>query len=333
MQRFSLNRLTISKIHNEIMLVYRGNNNIYVKKISLNFRLFYKRLVYACTAFIFVVALVIIIPTGKNKAVSNTPDDIEIKNEILLSDETDYSDPDQKKPLTVQVYKVQSGDTLSEIASKFGVSMDTILGSSNLTSYDYLKIGQVLKIPDRDGMLVTIEEGKTLLDLAQKYKVDVDKIMANNQLLNPDFLPVGYDVFIPDAKPQNIIKGWMWPTVSHHVTSAFGWRRHPISGKRLFHYGLDIRSKYQWIKASKYGKVTFAGRMGGYGNVVIIAHPGGWKTLYGHLSKIIVKRGQYVKQGQTIAKSGNSGYSAGPHLHFEIIKNGKHLNPRSQLLK
>ncbi len=333
MQIFTIYRLTISKLHNELMLVYRGRENIYVKKISLNFKLFYKRFVYALSAFILVVSLVIVIPTGKNKAESTTPDDIEIKTEILLSDETDYTDPDKKQPLKVRIYEVQSGDTLSEIAAKFGVSMDTICGSSNLTSYDYLKIGQVLKIPDRDGMLVTVEEGKTLLDLAQKYKVDVDKIMANNQLLNPDFLPVGYDIFIPDAKPQNIIKGWMWPTASRHITSAFGWRRHPISGKRLFHQGLDIRSKYQWIKASKYGKVTYTGRMGGYGYVVIVAHPGGWKTLYAHLSKIIVKRGQYVKQGQTIARSGNSGYSAGPHLHFEIIKNGKHLNPRTYLVK
>ncbi|MFW5807445.1 MAG: peptidoglycan DD-metalloendopeptidase family protein [Spirochaetota bacterium] len=333
MRRVSFNRLTVSKLHNEIMLVYRGRENIYVKKIKFNLKRFYRRAVYVCSVFVLITALVILIPTGKNRAVSNTPDDNEIKNEILLSEETDYSEPDAKKPLTVQIYRVQEGDTLNEIAAKFGVSMDTILGSSNLNSYDYLKIGQVLKVPDRDGMLITVEEGKTLLDIAKKYKVDVDKIMANNQLLNPDFLPVGYDIFIPDAKPQNIIQGWMWPTVSHHITSAFGWRLHPISGKRLFHQGLDIRSKYQWIKASKYGKVTYAGRMGGYGNVVIIAHPNGWKTLYGHLSTIIVKRGQYVKQGQMIAKSGNSGYSAGPHLHFEIIKNGKHLNPRSYLVK
>lgn len=320
-------------MHNEIMVVYRGNENIYVKKFSVSLKPVFKRLFYACTAFVCVTALVIVIPTGKNQAGSTTPEDVEIKKEILLSDETDYSEPESSKELSVQVYKVQKGDTLSEIAAKFGVSMDTILGSSDLNSYDYLKVDQVLKIPDRDGMLVTVEEGKTLLDLARKYKVDVDKIMANNQLLNPDFLPVGYDIFIPDAKPQNIINGWMWPTVSHHVTSAFGWRRHPISGKRLFHQGLDIRSRYQWIQASKYGKVTFSGRMGGYGNVVVVAHPNGWKTLYAHLSRIIVKRGQYVKQGQKIAKSGNSGYSAGPHLHFEIIKNGKHLNPRAHLVK
>jgi murein DD-endopeptidase MepM/ murein hydrolase activator NlpD len=335
MNRFSLNRLTISKIHNEIMFVYRGNRNIYVKKISINFGLIFKRALYTVSAFVVVVALVIIIPSGKNRAVSTTPDeeDDEIKTEILLSKDTDFSEQDLKKPLSVQIYKVQSGDTLSEIAAKFGVSTDTILGSSKLTSYDFIKIGQVLKIPDRDGMLITVEEGKTLLDLAQQYKVDVDKIMAHNQLLNPDFLPVGYDIFIPDAKPQNIIKGWMWPTSSRKITSAFGWRIHPINRRRQFHQGMDIRAKYEWIKASKYGKVTFAGSMGGYGRVVIIAHPGGWKTLYGHLSKIIVKRGQYVKQGQQIAKSGNSGYSTGPHLHFEIIKDGKHTNPYRYLVK
>jgi murein DD-endopeptidase MepM/ murein hydrolase activator NlpD len=73
--------------------------------------------------------------------------------------------------------------------------------------------------------------------------------------------------------------------------------------------------------------VTYAGWLGGYGKTVVIAHPGGWKTLYGHLSRIIVREGQYVKQGQSIAKSGNTGRSTGPHLHFEIIKHGSHHNP------
>ena len=92
-----------------------------------------------------------------------------------------------------------------------------------------------------------------------------------------------------------------------------------------------MQSRYQLIRSTKYGKVTYAGWMGKYGKVLIIAHPGGWKSLYGHLSKIIVKKGQYVKQGQFIARSGNTGYSTGPHLHFELIKNGRHKNPYKYL--
>ena len=90
---------------------------------------------------------------------------------------------------------------------------------------------------------------------------------------------------------------------------------------------MDIRSNYQPVRSTKYGKVTYSGWFGGYGKAVIVAHPGGWKSLYGHLSKIFVKRGQYVKQGQYVGRSGNTGYSSGPHLHFELIYNGRHVNP------
>ncbi|HRX14732.1 MAG TPA: M23 family metallopeptidase [Spirochaetota bacterium] len=331
MQKFTIRKLSVSRIHNEIMFVYRGKENIYVKKFTFSVNRLYHRLLYFVGASVLTIALVIALPFGGKNADSSTPEDEELKNDILLSDETDFTEQDKRKPLAVQIYKVQQGDTLSEIAAKFGVSTDTICGSSGLTSYDFLKIGQVLKIPDRDGMLVTVKEGEKLIDIAQKYKIPVENIMAHNQLLNPDFLPVGYDIFLPDAKPQNIIKGFMWPTFSRRITSAYGWRIHPISGRRQFHHGVDIRSRYQDIKAAKYGKVTFAGSMGGYGRAIIIAHPGNQKTLYAHLSKLYVKSGQYVRQGQMIARSGNSGYSAGPHLHFEIIENGKHINPRRHL--
>ena len=144
----------------------------------------------------------------------------------------------------------------------------------------------------------------------------------------------GTILFIPDAKPQNIIRGFMWPTYSRYITCGFGWRRNPFNWRmKEYHCGMDIKSNYQWVRASKYGKITFTGWMGGYGKAVIIAHPEGWKTLYAHLSRIIVRQGQYVKQGQTIARSGNTGRSTGAHLHFEIIQNGKHKNPYSFLKK
>jgi len=82
-----------------------------------------------------------------------------------------------------------------------------------------------------------------------------------------------------------------------------------------------------------YGKVTYSGWMGGYGLAIIIAHPDGSKTLYAHLSQAVVQTDQYVKQGQIIAKSGSTGRSTGPHLHFEVIRNGRQLNPYTELVK
>jgi murein DD-endopeptidase MepM/ murein hydrolase activator NlpD len=245
-----------------------------------------------------------------------------------MSDKTDYSQPEESKPLQIRYHRVKSGENLTIIAKKYGISIDTICGSNGLRSYDFIRSGVVLRIPSKDGILTEMEKGKRIVDLAKKYKISIDKIIDENDLSNPDFIANGSLVFIPDAKPQNIIKGFMWPTASRFITCGYGWRRNPFNRSlREFHHGLDIRARYEWIRSSKYGKVTYTGWMRGYGKAIIVAHPGGYKTLYAHLSRIIVRRGQYVKQGQMIGRSGNTGRSTGPHLHYEIIHHGRHKNP------
>ena len=108
------------------------------------------------------------------------------------------------------------------------------------------------------------------------------------------------------------------------ITSAFGWRIHPIFGNKAYHEGWDIcqPNDYGPIYASKGGTVETAGWYGGYGQCVIIDHGGGIKTLYGHLSSISVKVGQQVTTGQKIGNEGSTGNSTGPHLHWGFIVNG-----------
>lgn len=117
----------------------------------------------------------------------------------------------------------------------------------------------------------------------------------------------------------------------HHgrVTSRFGYRRNPFTGRgREMHSGVDLRGRTgENIKTTAKGTVTFAGYKGGYGNVVMIRHANGFETRYGHLSRIRVKRGQRVDVGSVIGLLGSTGRSTGPHLHYEVIKNGKNLNP------
>ena len=176
-----------------------------------------------------------------------------------------------------------------------------------------------------------VQKGQNIADIAKKYKTDVDKIFSENCIKNFDFISIGDIIFVPDAKPLNIIPGFLWPAPTKRITSSYGWRRHPINKIKHFHQGMDIRCNYKRVRATKYGQVKFTGWMGRYGKTIIIAHPGGWKSLYGHLSKIWVKRGQAVKQGQFIGRSGDTGYSTGPHLHFELIKRGRHQNPLKYL--
>jgi murein DD-endopeptidase MepM/ murein hydrolase activator NlpD len=112
------------------------------------------------------------------------------------------------------------------------------------------------------------------------------------------------------------------------ITSGFGWRVHPVLGYERFHSGLDIGADYGTIiSAADRGMVIFAGWYGGYGNAVIIDHGGGLTTLYAHTSELYVTEGQEVQRGQAIAAVGSTGLSTGPHLHFEVRREGDPTDP------
>ncbi|NET35987.1 MAG: peptidoglycan DD-metalloendopeptidase family protein [Cyanothece sp. SIO1E1] len=120
--------------------------------------------------------------------------------------------------------------------------------------------------------------------------------------------------------------------VRGRVTSRFGSRVHPILGYKRFHSGVDFGASHgTTIRAADSGTVIFAGWYGGYGRAVIVNHGGGLTTLYAHASKLYVTEGQGVEQGQAIAAVGSTGLSTGPHLHFEVRKNGKPVNPLGYL--
>ena len=123
----------------------------------------------------------------------------------------------------------------------------------------------------------------------------------------------------------------MWP-YRGPITSPFGWRTHPIFGDSRYHSGLDIGADYgDTVVAADDGVVVFAGWYGGYGNAVIIEHGNGVSTLYGHNSQLLVSEGQSVRKGQPICYIGTTGYSTGPHLHFEVRINGQETDPRAYL--
>jgi murein DD-endopeptidase MepM/ murein hydrolase activator NlpD len=116
------------------------------------------------------------------------------------------------------------------------------------------------------------------------------------------------------------------------LTSSFGSRKHPVLKKVLNHAGIDLRAKTGTkVVSTKDGVISFAGRASGYGKLIIIKHSNGYETRYAHLSKIDVKKGQKVKKNEYIALSGATGRVSGPHLHFEIRKNGKVTNPINYL--
>ncbi len=134
-----------------------------------------------------------------------------------------------------------------------------------------------------------------------------------------------------DLKRHSTPEGWPLG-VGGVVTSRFGYRRHPITGRRSMHKGIDIAAKTGTdILAMADGIVIFSGRKGGYGNIVEVRHANGLETRYAHNSRNLVKEGDMVRKGQAIAKLGSTGRSTGPHLHFEVRRNGEAVNPMRYL--
>jgi murein DD-endopeptidase MepM/ murein hydrolase activator NlpD len=353
-------RFTISIFTNEIVVVFIGEKKIFIKTIRMKLPSFSlphfhgprmkpspapdktrrvsfffhekmsphrKKLAFALSGALVALILLFSLYPSKQKEAA-VDDDEMIKKNLLQSKQTDYSSPESSQRLVINELRLGKGENLQKIAKKYGVSVDTIRGTNNLTADSVLKEGMVLKIPNKDGILYKMQKGGELVSIAKRYKVSLKKIIDENNLKNPDFVAANKVLFIPDAKPLNIFSGFLWPAGDKFITCGYGWRRNPYEPTQTeFHPGIDIRSNYQFVKASKYGKVTYTGWLGGYGKAVVIAHPDGFKTLYAHLSRLIVRTGQYVKQGQGIAISGNTGRSTGAHLHFEILKGGRSINP------
>ena len=232
----------------------------------------------------------------------------------------------------ISYYTVKRGDAISTIARRFGRSADSILSLNGIKNAKSLKIGTELKIPNMDGLLHVVAKGESLGSIARRYKVELT-LLADANDLGSMTLKVGQSLFIPGARLSadelRRIYGstFAWP-VRGPISSWFGVRGDPFTGVRRFHAGIDIVVNLGTpVKASADGVVADAGYNANYGNYIILTHGDGYQTLYGHLSAFSIKRGQSVSQGQVIGKSGSSGYSTGPHLHFGVYKKGVAVDP------
>ncbi|GBF49492.1 metalloendopeptidase [Leptospira ryugenii] len=248
----------------------------------------------------------------------------EKKFAILRSAELDLPKDDKAKKLKVIQYKVKKNETLGEIASKFKVSVESIAGSSSIQADAILTAGQILNIPNKQGLVYKLKKGDTLAKVADFYKVKMEDIYSENSVDDFDLLKTGQKVFLPGAVIPEAGPLWRFPVASKVITSGWGVRSYP---QYKFHMAIDLRANYESVYAARKGRVVYSGWMGGYGNVVIIKHDESYQSLYAHNSRLFVKAGDYVSAGNVISKSGCSGYCFGPHLHFEIIKDGKNINP------
>jgi len=240
------------------------------------------------------------------------------------------------------IYTVQPGDIIGKISEKFNVSANTILWENDLNWRSTIRPGQKLTILPNSGINHEVRSGDTILAIARKYQVKANDIVVHNKLVSAGDIRSGDLLFIPGGvKPTTVRSSYtppktvynntyippaatgsssklLWPVVSTRITQYYHWR----------HHGLDIGDKTgQPIYASESGKVERSGWNRGYGYNVVINHGNGLKTLYAHASSLLVKAGDTVSRGQTIALIGSTGWSTGPHIHYEVRVNNVKQNP------
>lgn len=268
---------------------------------------------------------------------------------------------EQEKP---GEYEVVSGDTLSEISIKVNIPVDKIIEmNSHMLENEnsMIRVGDVLiiTVPEPELSVTRVEQQyfeeiydadviyvdnndwyTTQTKVLQQPSAGFRKVVVNVSYLNDKEVSreILKEEVVTEAVPKIVERGtkipptYIKPISGGRQTSSFGKRKAPTKGASTYHKGVDWAVPTGTaVYASCGGTVTKAGWGSGYGYVVYITHEDGRQTRYAHLSKVLVKAGQTVKQGQKIALSGNTGVSSGPHLHFELIIGGKHVNPLKYL--
>lgn len=268
----------------------------------------------------------------------------ELKDYILIGGEEE------------KTHIVEVGESLWTIAKMYDVTVDQLMEANSDKNPEKLQIGDEIRltIPKSLVTVVTVEEVEYTAEVDYDVKVEYDNSMyktqskvkvkgekgqnkylakivkhngkvVENQILKEEVIkkPVN-ELVVKGTKelPKTVATGAFVMPTRGKLTSRYGMR----NGR--MHYGLDIAASVGTpIRAADGGKVTYAGWKGSYGYLVEINHENGYVTRYAHCSSINVKGGQRVYKGQVIARVGNTGRSTGPHLHFEVLKNGRHVNP------
>jgi murein DD-endopeptidase MepM/ murein hydrolase activator NlpD len=247
-----------------------------------------------------------------------------------------------KPPKGFRTHTLQEGETFSDVAKTYGLSLEALVGANpDLSSMDTLPAGLELLIPPSEGLVIVLGPDQDIKGLLDGYGISPLEFMRVNAVHSPLELRPGKMLFLPGVKPQAALdrlakvreeeNRYVWP-VQGRVTSYFG-RRNLGMGTASFHSAIDVAAPTGTpITAARSGTVTYADWSNrGYGNLVKIQHSGGDETWYAHQSEIYVTVGQLVKQSETIGLVGSTGLSTGPHLHFELHEAGQAVDPLAYL--
>ena len=237
-------------------------------------------------------------------------------------------------------YVVETGDTVSKIAARFGLQEATIrFNNFDIYDPDVLEVGARLQLPVRDGVIYVVQSHDTLGAVLQNYAADLDATLAfpGNGISSPDHITVGQTLLLVGGSASIASSGYSgggatwtmpsfgWPMSVTSISDAFGVPRGNSYG---YHTGVDWPAPIGTIVGTTAaGMVSFAGWDGGYGYWVEVDHGGGVRSRYAHLNEIFVVVGAWLDAGGFVGTVGNTGASTGAHLHFEIIMNGQPVDP------
>ena len=228
----------------------------------------------------------------------------------------------------ISVYVVREGDSLSQIANMFGVSVNTIVWANDIKRGNIIREGQTLVVLPVSGIRHTVTKGDTVQSVAVKYGADAHEIFDYNGLSDGALLIVGDEIIVPKGTITAKAYGGSGASVARGTSGPLfiGYYLRPITGgmksQGIHGYNaVDLAAPIGTpILASATGEVIISrnGWNGGYGNYIVIAHDNGTQTLYAHNNSNIVTPGQRVVQGQIIGYVGATGRVTGPHVHFEV---------------
>ncbi len=263
------------------------------------------------------------------------PSDIVIEDDALVASVSPVTDVEAEKIVSaaerdISIYTVREGDSIGSIAEMFEISPNTLRWANDIEVKGTIKPGQELLILPIEGVKHKVKSGQTIEGIAKIYHGDAREIRIFNGIEDGEALAIGAEIIIPNGEMAATSTPAKKPASKGSASKevAKGYYIRPIKGIKTQnghgkYLGIDVGAGVGtpvWAMAS--GTVISAKSPsawnGGYGGLVIISHANGTQTLYAHLSRIDVKQGQKVEQGQVIGGSGNTGRSTGPHLHFEI---------------
>lgn len=238
--------------------------------------------------------------------------------------------------LSLRSYLVRADDSLSEIAHRFGIDLDTLISFNAIRDASDLQEGVELTIPNASGLSYSVRAGDTLSEIAARHGVRLTELMEWNDLPS-SALGVGQKLFIPGASlpmnARNAVLGRLFlKPVPGRVVTPFGHHPDPVTGIRRFHDGIDIEHAAGTpVAASMAGRVGRVGVNGTYGRYLVLVHADGYQTLYARLSQAHVVAGALVAQSQVIGTMGTPGDGTSSHLHFAIFKAGQPVDPSRYL--